>query len=554
MFFSKPQSALDAPAWYLTNFSCVIWLSVAACIVFIPSLSFDYTYLDDNVLLINFMAYLKKAEYLKKVFLEDVFHNTTSGGAYYRPILNLSFMFDVFISGGKVSFFHLMNMMYHIIAICLFFYTLISLKVNKLLALLFSLIFSVHPLMMQAVVWIPGRNDSILAIFVLSSFLSFLRHFQSGKKRLFVLGLVFFTLALFTKENAVCFFPFILLYFLLIEKVPIQKLRIPSIIMGLIILFWLIFRFFALGGIKSGGFGIDQLLGSFIQNSPALLAYLGKFFIPIFLSVFPIIQDLTIPIVIGGGVMIIIAWAFYKSARQNRIWMILGLIWFLGFISPGIIKPNVLFPDFSEHRTYLANFGLILMVIKSNWLESVFLKFKNATIVTLIFILFIFGGMTFMREKVFQNRETFWTDAISTSPNHPFNNNSYGAMLYMKKQYRDAEVYFKKALIINPKEPLSNGNMGLVCMNTQRYDEAEKYFKREIEIFPFRPLAFFNLGLLYSKENRWEDAAIMWEKTIQNFPYYPDSYRFLIYTYTMQKKENDLKRVKELAIKYEVNY
>ena len=68
---------------------------------------------------------------------------------------------------------------------------------------MFALIFAVHPALNQAVAWIPGRNDSLLALFVLASALAFVRYVENRNWQWLGAYLALSLAALLTKESAV---------------------------------------------------------------------------------------------------------------------------------------------------------------------------------------------------------------------------------------------------------------------------------------------------------------------------------------------------------------
>ena len=66
-----------------------------------------------------------------------------------------------------------------------------------------ALILLVHPVLVQAVVWIPGRTDSLLAMFCLSGLWFYLVYFKENR-RLDLFGYAFCLMgALLTKETGI---------------------------------------------------------------------------------------------------------------------------------------------------------------------------------------------------------------------------------------------------------------------------------------------------------------------------------------------------------------
>ena len=71
-----------------------LWISLLGLLVYIRSLSFGYTYLDDHVLILENLFFLRDPGNIVKTFTQEVFHILHSSAAYYRPMLTISFMFD----------------------------------------------------------------------------------------------------------------------------------------------------------------------------------------------------------------------------------------------------------------------------------------------------------------------------------------------------------------------------------------------------------------------------------------------------------------------------
>ena len=224
----------------------LLWFAIITFALFGQSINFSYTYLDDQTLILNSMDKLKSPSFLSAAFSEDVFHSPTGHGFYYRPILTLSFMADAMIGKGSFSMFHITNIICHILATFLLFLFFIELGSDRLKAFLFALIFLVHPMVTQAVAWVPGRNDTLLAIFILCSFIFWLKFLKSEGNRYVVLHLLFYTLALLTKENAFVLPLLIIIYSTLLLHTPSKKYIISGVGWLIITMVWVIIRYHAL--------------------------------------------------------------------------------------------------------------------------------------------------------------------------------------------------------------------------------------------------------------------------------------------------------------------
>jgi len=197
---------------WLSSWKPFVVLFAAIFIIYGQSIFFELTYLDDNNLFIDHHEIISNIKSVGTIFSSDAFFS--SNRLYYRPLLNFSFMMEAQFGGSNYLVYHLFNLFWHFLATALFFILLKRLSGRPLFSFLAALIFSIHPVISQAVVWLPGRNDSLLAVFILASFLSFLNYFKKPNLKNLLLYSLFFFLALLSKETSL-FFPLLIFIYLL---------------------------------------------------------------------------------------------------------------------------------------------------------------------------------------------------------------------------------------------------------------------------------------------------------------------------------------------------
>lgn len=491
--------------------------------IYIKTLFFSYTYLDDNVLILDNYQFLKNLSFIPQSFITEVFHSSHLGAAYYRPLLTISFILDAQIGGISPFIYHLSNLLIHLTATSLLYLLLTKLSSSKkLLPLLLSLIFLAHPALSQAVAWIPGRNDSLLAIFVLLSFINLLNYTQKNQLSSYFYHLIFFSLALFTKESALLI-PFLFAFYIFFITKPKLKTNPQQLlILGWILtpLPWLLLRKIALSQ-NPTQYPLSTIIQSVSQNFPALIQFIGKIFLPFNLSVLPTIQDTTftygiISTILLFTLLLIPLLSKNKSTRKKTLLLTLfGMGWFLGFLLPSFVKPSLIYTaDFIEHRLYLPLIGLLL-IFSQTYREKINLDQIKPPI-TLLFILVIslFTIINLNHTHVFKNRLSFWQNATLNSPHHPLAHRNLGAMYYLDNQLDKAKPEFEKSLQLNPQEHMAHNNIGLIYLDREQYQLAEQEFFQELEINPISDLAHFNLGLLYYQTNQKTKAEEYWLKTL----------------------------------------
>ena len=519
-------------------------------IIYFQTLFFNFSYLDDNNLILDNAYFLSHLSNIFKSFQIDVFHLFNHSAFYYRPILTISFLIDYQILGISPFIYHFTNVILHLIASSLVFIFLNKLNYKKENSFLFALIFLVHPVLTQAVAWIPGRNDSLITIFVLSTFIYLIHFLKNKRNKYFIYSLIFLLLALFTKETGVfVIIPIIFYLYFINKQKEFKKEKLYYILSSIIItIFWFIVRSLVLQ--NSAGTKPLEMTKSIFLHIGALIQLTGKILLPFNLSVLPIIKDTTYVYGIITIVLILIVLFYTKQKRLTYI--IFGLGWFLIFLLPSFIRPDAnAMADFIEHRMYLPLIGFFIFILETQIFKNFDLR-KNKSIVITSIILISLSTMTIVHSRNFVNKLSFWENASMNSPDYPLAHRNLGAMYYLDGNLDKAEIEFKKSLELNPQEEMAHNNLGLIYENKNLFDESEKEYLEEIKINPYYDNVYANLGLLYYKQQKYNKAEEAWKKTLSINPGFTQAIINLTILYYQQKKYDEAKPyAKEL---YDIGY
>lgn len=409
-------------------------------------------------------------------------------------------------------------------------FVLLRLTISPPLAFFFSLLFAVHPLLTQAIAWIPGRNDSLVCAFVLWSFYFLLNYFQTQSIKNLFLHLFLFVCALFTKENAVMLLPLCLFSLFLMhgKKLSLNKKIIHAGLYMLIAAFWYYARKSAVGEIKTD-LSFSTLYYSLLKNFPLVLQYFQKTILPVNLAVMASVQDTNYGWVLlalglfGAGIY------FTKKIPWTEI--LFGLLWFFLFL-----LPTLLFSYFEgmEHRTYLPAIGILISL---SFLEPIQNLFKNKNRMLGIFgsVALIFSVITFNRLPVFSSELNYWKNAYETSEHSSVVCRDYGVILTKIGDYPNAEKAYLEGIKRNPQETLLHYNLGVMYYRMQRYDEAKQHLAKELEINSTNFMVYHVLGIIYKQQMRVEEAVTMWEEAVAINPKFTESYKELLQYYSQKK-------------------
>ena len=121
----------------------------------------------------------------------------------YRPLTTLSFALNYGIHGLNPDGFHAVNRLLHVLTSLGAFWILRRLIPDSSVAIITALLFAVHPIQTEAITYISGRSDCLVLFLFVFCWLFFIRARSTGLSRPYTGSLVFYFLALLSKESAI---------------------------------------------------------------------------------------------------------------------------------------------------------------------------------------------------------------------------------------------------------------------------------------------------------------------------------------------------------------
>jgi len=119
----------------------------------------------------------------------------------YRPVRTASYALDHFVFGSSPVAFRGMNIFYHLLVGVLVFLFVRSISGGYIAPLIAATLFALHPIQTDAVAYISGRRDILVALFFVASLVAFLRYVRSGGPGYLALSLFAFILSFLSKET-----------------------------------------------------------------------------------------------------------------------------------------------------------------------------------------------------------------------------------------------------------------------------------------------------------------------------------------------------------------
>ncbi len=337
---------------------------------------------------------------------------------YYRPLVELSYWLDNLLWGMEPRVMHLESIVLHCantLLVCLLARKFSSSEKKLFIPLLSALLFAVHPVNVEAVAWIAGRTDLLLALCVLSASYFWLRWLDAPRLPDMVLTLVLFIAALLTKETAIAFVGVIILmtYGRPGATSVCQRITAVGILAALpliLILFLMIFRsgtgglsrFLSSTNVQPGQGGLDALI--------AIGFYVKKMILPLPLNsaiteVYPAYGFL-------GAVFLVLLWCLFY---RNRLAGVLFAAAFLLCLPAVLVAvKQIAWTPFAERYLYLPSAFFVLGL--SVWIRSNSMQLQGVVTKITLFIVFISAFACLQRSMLWSNKLAFFQDAITKSP------------------------------------------------------------------------------------------------------------------------------------------
>jgi tetratricopeptide (TPR) repeat protein len=527
-------------------------------LLYLQTLTFGFTGFVDTDITTGNITFLSDFRNAPHAFLTDAFLIKSSH--FYRPMLTLSYMADIHLSGGNnVWMYHLTNILLFGLIAGLLFLLLRKFLIPLKLALLGTLVYCAHPLFIPFTAWISARADLLLLFFSLLSFLFFIEYFQKKKGIYLFLNWLAFTIALFCKEPA-AFLPFlfIIYYFIFAYEKRSDNYRNDSYRNKKI--YFLTLLLYAISGIswlwlRSMAFKNSSDMNKYgliplISNLQIIPDSLARIFLPFdiaLISYFSLFKTL-----IGLGIIIIIVVIFFNNQERTNKEKVFCLSWFLLFLLPNMLYKTKDI-NYLSHRYFLPLIGILLFILFSfpkKWIET-----KGIKISWLMIALFaLLSSITFVKSRSYSDPITFYNSSISQNPDKAIMFTNRGAIKVNMGDLQGAINDFTKAIELSPEDASAYNDRGIAYSSMGNLESAIKDYDKAMELNPNFAGVYNNRGMAYQAKGDHDKAIKKYDKAIELNPNYADAYNNLGNAY--QAKGDLDKAVKNYnkAIELKPNY
>jgi hypothetical protein len=482
---------------------------------------------------------------------------TTLHSGNYQPLSWVTLGLDYALWGKEPGGYHLTNLIVHCAnAVLVYWLVLVLLRIRarsfgstpapvtgqaRLGAAFAALLFAVHPLRAESVVWVTERRDVLSSLFLLITVLVYLNAHGAGTSRRtsrwMIAALVAYTLSLLSRAMGMTL-PLILL---VLDWYPLRRLpggcgrwmtrdvrgvwleKIPFLVLALgagIVALLAQHQSTATLSLVTHGAG-----ARLAQSAFGLVFYLWKTILPIDLVPLYMLDlplDVFAPRYVVCELIVVVA-AVGLLTRSRRVPAVIAVcICYTILLSPVLGLAQCGWQEVADRYSYLPSIGWAVLlgagVSRLGRSHGARRILARATIAAGALVIGTFAILTWRQCLVWQTRESLWTHAVAHGrPNHIAYYNLGNAMA-AQGRFEEAIECFHQTLQLTPAHPAAMYSMGRAYARLEKYKEATRWYREVIELQPGYVPARYNLATVLFKQGAIDETITQLEEVIRIDP------------------------------------
>lgn len=450
---TRTQEATLLPplAFSKKYFYALLAIIVVPCLIaYLPGLTNDFVWDDYFYIVNNPFVQSLTWDNLKANVSEYVLGN-------YHPLTMLSYWIEYPLAGMNAWVYHVNNLIIHLINSWLVYRVIYRLSENFMAAGVTSVLFAIHPMHVESVVWAAERKDVLYTLFFLLSFWYYLRFVAEDRSsKLYLLCILFFVLSCLSKGMAVVL-PVVLLLTdvlvlnrkingrLIVEKLPLFAISLATGIISI------------MAQRSAGADATTVMSQAYLASERFILISYGMFFywlkmvLPVGLMAFypyPQIFNHQMPGQYYSyfALLLILIGVLYWLGRSNKqIWW--GSLYFFVVIAPVSQLLPIGSALMADRYFYVSSIGpLFLLGLLANYLYRKGGISQKILPVLGGLVLVSFTFLSFQRAKVWENPFTLFSEILKKHPDDPMVLSNIGWYYYAKQDTANTILYFEKTL------------------------------------------------------------------------------------------------------------
>jgi len=526
----------------------LVALTIVSAAIYGGTLTYPFVFDDDHTVVNN--ENIRHPENILKFFLKpDMLDERHLQIGFYRPFLFASYTLNYLASGLNPLSWRVTNISLHIVN-CFLLFLIIQRVLSRAgkdpwpWSLMAVLVFAAHPIQTETVVYNAARSSLLMATMTLAAVLVFTHYLMSGKRIWLALALIFYGLALFTKETAL---PFAGVFVLLAlfgarnrEAGPGARTWLPIALFGAaataftglraILIATAPQRYIFHAGTSPGVFAAH-----WAAEVSVIPRYLQLILAPVGLSVdhgLPAVTPWLDPFFFLGAAIMITWFYFLVRSLSGNLLLAALLSW-----PPLCLLTEMVIPiedKMVEYRLYLALGGglLLLLYVARGPLTRLNEAARRLALLALAVLVLGLGVASRNRSQVWESNLRLWRDATEKSPGSARPHTSLGIALVEGGNYPEAVTELHKALRIQPDSPEALNGLGNALFALESVAEAKGYYQEAMRLRPGFADPVFNLGRVFLRENNFAAAITSFRTSVNLDPWNAVAFHNLAYALT----------------------
>ncbi|HEY6320090.1 MAG TPA: tetratricopeptide repeat protein [Thermoanaerobaculia bacterium] len=511
-----------------------------------------YAFLLDDFVLYRTSASLTNLGSIPRGFVTDL--GALRRGAdtvissYYRPVfLALSTLYHR-LAGGEPFAWHAAAVTLAALIgalVCGFF---LRLGFSPPVALLASLVFSLHPCHVSSVAWASGLQELLAAGFVCSALHALLwrrRDGGDGGDALPIgLAAAAFALALLSKEVAIGLLPFAIVWALATAKSdPARSRRLwraAGVLAGVTLLY-LAVRIAIFGGLALPFPGAPGFRAALPSVPVALVTYLRLLVWPAGFSIFrperPVYGPFAAPVLLAVAVLLVLALAaawLVKRRRELALPLAWAVVWLLPVLSLWALDPQWMVTD---RYLFLPSLALPWLLISLVSLVSQVSpvspvspaspasdaaegdrRRERLAIVLLSLLAIVFAILAVRYAAIFHDERTFLAAMEKAEPTSPLVFGEKGRLALRDGDLPAARAALTRAVELDPLGPGALIALGDLDLRQGDLAAAELHYRRALVVRPYASRGFKLLAIAESRAGQRERAFALAAEAARRWP------------------------------------
>lgn len=549
---SRFESRVETLRWALPLLIAALTLAT-----FSPALRNGFVNWDDDVNLLENDGFRGlSADHLAWMF-------STGRGGHYQPLTWLSFAADYAIWGApnnRTAFgYHLTNILLHAVAVVLFYFVACRLlgvatgvppdapdARTCWCAGFAALVFALHPLRVESVVWVTERRDVLSAVLLFACVLWYLRAVdrRRGYAVWLVMAWVAFGLSLLSKAAGMTL-PVVLIVLdvyplrrvqrglatvtrIVVEKIPFAILAVAA---G-----WLAMRAQLAAGAwrPLSQFGVLERIAAAAYGA---MFYIWKFLSPTRLAPLyplPSREQLLGPVFVICLVLIAVAVMVTVAYRRQFPAIPAAMCCYVLFLAPvsGLAQSGKqLVADRYSYLSLLAVALLLAGGLLRLWStrgrdtegRRVVRAFQALAVLFVVGI----GALAAAQTTNWRDSRTLWRWAVEVNPRNAVAQVNLAQAVAEQGDIKNAAAIYLSAIKLDPSDAKAQNGMGVTLLKLNQPVQALAFLSRAVELDKDNALYRCNLGYTLAGFGRFAEAADQYRRAIELSPRLILAYRKL---------------------------